>query len=142
MKNSNLFKVLSILLLMCPMFSSAMETKQSDFQIYQLLSYVTKNNPQFHLPADLVQTITTTACKITENEKHQCIATLNKAHALMKKVNEQNQQLLRLTNETHTLINELNDLEAENNYLRTLIKKQENLTDETDFLAGYFCSIQ
>ena len=73
MKNSTIFKFLSISLLMCPLFSSAMEkeSKASDFQIYQLLSCATKNDPEFYLPSELVHAIAITACEITKEERHK-----------------------------------------------------------------------
>jgi hypothetical protein len=43
----------------------------SDFQIYQLLSCATKNDPQFYLPNELVHAIATTTCEITK-EKRRC----------------------------------------------------------------------
>lgn len=75
MFNSNMFKVFSISLLICPFFSSAMETEEqkiSGVQIYQLLSFISKDqdNGDFHLPSELVQIITVNAHEIICHEKY------------------------------------------------------------------------
>ena len=110
MKNTNLFKLSAIILLACPLFSSAMESEEkkisyaeihrlltikkpllsdwltlskrkpfkveehkiSSAQIYQLLSFITKddNHPDFHLPSELVQSITLNAHNIICYEKY------------------------------------------------------------------------
>ena len=41
----------------------------SDLQIYQLLSAITKDNPQLCLPHEVTQIITLNACEITEEER-------------------------------------------------------------------------
>lgn len=48
------------------------DSRASDFQIYQLLSEVTRNNPELYLPDDVTKTIMTNACRITEKLRSDC----------------------------------------------------------------------
>ena len=110
MFNSNTFKFLSVSLLMCPMFSFAMEVMDSfgahgiaekrivsDFQIYQLL-LAAKNEHQLDFPNELIQIITMNACSITELrhekeikaiEEQQMAALHNLCNAVAKRVVDQ-----------------------------------------------------
>ena len=48
------------------------ESVASDFQIYQLLSFVTKDNPQLYLPDEVTQIIALNAYEITEKLRAEC----------------------------------------------------------------------
>ena len=47
-------------------------SRASDFQIYQILSVVTKDNPQLYLPNDVTKSIALNACEITEKFRAEC----------------------------------------------------------------------
>jgi len=66
-------KIALLFTILCADALNGMEQKSvtSDFQIYQLLSFMAKNDHQFYLP-ELIQIIATTACKITEERRRGC----------------------------------------------------------------------
>lgn len=144
----NLFKVLTLSLLACPLFSSAMnpttlcelqrtghEQEASDFEIYQLLSFAAKNNPDFSIPADIVNAIARTAYDITEEENIAIAHEIDRTQALKKRIAKQNQTMQNLTDEARTLMKEIRDPDEENKHLQALINEQGKFIDETSFSA-------
>lgn len=129
MKNSTIFKFLAITLIMCPLFISAMEQEKtaSDFEIYQLLSFTGKNNPEFCLPADIVKTIASTVCEISQEINIWITQALNTLIRKRKELNEShNNQILN-----YALIEKYdNDSREIKEQIAELCQNNPNLTPE------------